>query len=255
MLIFLLHLTWIPDSLFDLAKDPRPYYFGHPLIYILGFLCALAFMPKNNRDRRSDKRIMFTGLSNLQIWTLAPFFLPLVPTEFSGIEKLVVFVDSNMKRKEDLAEVWKKFNAMENPEEKDKALKRVQTNLKEYGITEAMLEDLNKYDALGNSKETLEHFLQIACTAVSKRPIVVELVPCSYSADINDLTAQIRKKVEKRILPRGKYENRELLFNLTPGTLSVSVALAFNATQGLRTSCYVEQNAGTFMTYNLDSPD
>jgi hypothetical protein len=54
MILFLLHLTWIPDSLFDWVKESNGYSVGHPLIFIAGFLCTLAFIPKEHLDKKSS---------------------------------------------------------------------------------------------------------------------------------------------------------------------------------------------------------
>jgi hypothetical protein len=60
-LLFLIHLTWIPDSLFDFVKEANTYYPLHPLIFVIGFLCILLFASQQERRGTEKQTVLSQG--------------------------------------------------------------------------------------------------------------------------------------------------------------------------------------------------
>jgi hypothetical protein len=242
----------------------------HPLIFMLGFVCILFFVAQQKRGDTNKQTVLFTGLSHPSLSTLIAFFRPLAE-RFRDIKEIVVFVDRNVEIRttgmpDDTAlkptACWDYlFDATRNDEEKTWLEKRYRLStekLDECGISRDALAKLEDNDDFANKTEeerlaSLKTFLETACTACLGDGVTVELLECDYSSDINTLINQIQDEIRKRIRPRGTHADEELLFHLTPGALSISVALAFNAAKGMRKSCYIEQDRKKLMTYNLEN--
>jgi hypothetical protein len=272
-LLFLLHLTWIPDSIFDWVKETDLCYIGHPMIFIFGFSLVLFFVSGRKREDTSKQTVMFTGLSLLSLRTLIPFFRPLTK-QFHDIRDIVVFVNSSMLDKDkgvikikgmDLLEHWKYLfgEDIADTMSLDERNKEIQKRREGLGFSMGDLECckvshdtlsiINGFAEKGRRDKlaSLKQFLEAICKRIlNNNNVVVELVECSYSADINILTSLIQEEIKKR---REKHEDGTMLFNLTPGMLSISVPLAFNATRGTRISCYIDQETGELRIYNLEN--
>jgi hypothetical protein len=274
-LLFLLHLTWIPDSFFDYMKETASYNLWHPTIFMGGFLCILFFASQQGSRGVSRPTVLFTGLSHLSLSTLMPFFRPLAE-QFRDIREIVVFVDENVSSQKtrmpneeqlNLVPCWDSLFGDTLSDEDRMSLEKQymlsQETLRKYGVSRDALIELESGVGFANkTKEekltSLKTFLKTTCTACLKDEVTVELISCDYFSDTNILVGQIQNEVKRRVWPRGIHEDGELLFNLTPGTTSISVALAFNASafnaaRGARKTCYIEQKDKQLKTYSLES--
>jgi hypothetical protein len=268
-------LTWIPDSLFDFVKEANTYCLLHPFIFTAGFLCILCFAAQQERRDTSKQTVLFTGLSNLSLSSLMPFFRPLAE-QFRDIREVVVFFDKDMgagKTKmpnNEWLDLLPCYDALVGDTLTDDDRTRLKKDyvlskekLKECGISREALVELEgdsgfTHKMIEEKLASLTLFLEVTCAACLGDEVTVELVPCDYSDDANVLVDEIKGVVKRRVWPQGIHEDEELLFNLTPGMASISVALAFNAaafsaTRGTRKSCYIEQKEKRIRTYSLEN--
>jgi hypothetical protein len=99
ILFFLLHLTWIPDSIFDFVKKepegvPILFRVFHPFIYIMG-LIGVIFLKPYKKEEIKEPLVVLSGISFISSYNIEPFLEPL--RKHPNIERLYVFVDKRIK--------------------------------------------------------------------------------------------------------------------------------------------------------------
>ncbi len=99
VLFFLLHLTWIPDAIFESVKDDLELnniwlQILHPAIYIIGLFLVILLKPQIKKNEQPDPKVIFTGISFISFMNITPFLEPIKERE---IDKLIVFVDKRIK--------------------------------------------------------------------------------------------------------------------------------------------------------------
>jgi hypothetical protein len=204
-----------------------------------------------------------------------PFFRPLAE-KFRDIREIVVFVDKDMGTRKtlmpnggrlDMVPCWD-FLFGDTLSDSDKtwleeeyALSR--ERLETWDISRKALVELEGSSGFASKTtkeklDSLEPFLKAACTACLGNEVTIQLISCDYADDVNILVSKVQGAVKRRVRPHGMHEDGELLFNLTPGPVSISVALAFNAaafsaTRGIRKSCYIGQKDKEPKVYSLEN--
>lgn len=99
VIFFLLHLTWIPDSIFDSLKDDLQtgniwLQLLHPFIYITGLFLVIILKPQVKKTGGKAPRVVLSGISLITDYSIKPLLQPLKEEE---IEKMEVFVDRRIK--------------------------------------------------------------------------------------------------------------------------------------------------------------
>jgi len=228
IVFFLLHLTWIPDSIFDFVKnDPNlclPLRILHPLIFLSGLAGVLFLKPQIPKTESKKIEIILSGISNLNPLkigsktqhTLGAFLEP-VERNKDTIKEIIVFTDTRIQcsGKEENFDILRKLNVKE--------------------------ETLTKLKQIGKEKD---NFI-LPCDLLEKiindiLDLNVKLIKCDYD-NLKIMFAEISEVIEQ-LLNNSSYEDENLLFNLTPGTKYISIALALNSVKGKRKSCYLKQN-------------
>lgn len=94
VLFFLLHLTWVPDSIFEWVKED--YSVMHPIIYLLGLMVAILVKPEYIKEESKEPLVMLSGVSNLlpPYSNIETLLRPI--KENPSIQKIIAFVDPNM---------------------------------------------------------------------------------------------------------------------------------------------------------------
>jgi len=85
----------------------------------------------------------------------------------------------------------------------------------------------------------VKEYIKDILLCIVKRDIEIHLIECDYD-EIPQSYFKISNLVNE--LSMGTYRDENLLFNITPGTANLSVALALNSIKGNRLCSYKEQN-------------
>lgn len=262
VLFFLLHLTWVPDSIFEFVKNDPPLdrfwcRLLRPAIYICGLLIIILIKPQAKKDSTPLAKVMLTGISNISITNIFPLLKPLEENKL--LEKIIVFADKKMSVDRDLLRNW------EQPEgyNKEKIIQE-KNALIHYGVGKETLECISAFEDYEQSEQLLKDFLQKLFHSMpgyidkEGKPEVI-VVPCNYLnlEDLNYTVSKTTKEVLLRMCDNEAdtikcYSDKNLLFNLTPGTKHVSIALALNSIKGERQYCYVDQNSKKLQISQLD---
>ena len=222
VIFFLLHLTWIPDSIYEWTKGGA--YWGQPLIFVLGMLGAVMIKPQMKKETSNNPLVLLTGISIIDEKTVDAIIDPLLKEKAKNeynpedFEKIIVFVDKYIKIKslDGLSEKGL------SPDTLSKLTNFDHTNWTENGkkdIIRCLLKDLIRY-------------------SFKKQNVDIELIDCSYNK-IQSAFDIISTKVNE--LLSGKYTDKQLMFNITPGNKIISIALALNSIQRDRQTCYIQQ--------------
>ena len=224
VVFFLLHLTWIPDSIFDFVKnDPDINLLArivHPCIYIVGLLLVIYLKPQIPKDESGEIQLLLTGISNISFHpkfgsNLIPFIEPF--KRHDKIKHIVVFFDEKIEYKES---------------EENRAF------LEEKGVSSTLLDKINSNNSLLNESLLKEFLCQILKNKIEEGDI--ELIKCDY----NDLKSMYRAVADEvnNIIENTHFSDNNMLFNLTPGTTNTSISLALNSVKGKRKLCYLSQD-------------
>lgn len=246
VMFFLLHINWIPGAIFDLVKaEPeRSSLFIraiHPFIYIFCLLEAIRLKPSIPIDDNSDIKVMLTGISNIGVSNLSLLLKPL--KKYPTIERVIVFVDTTIAVSSQIVQEWKVGNERIDGE---------RAYLKEYGITDKLIEDISKFKECGKSKQILEKFLCDIFKIETQTELEVTLVDCNYSL-LSDLNRSVIKaQMNLKTKDGSRYPENSLLFNLTPGNKLISIALAINSIKGDKKYCYVRQDTSELEPGQID---
>ncbi len=212
VLYFLLHVSWISDSIFEWVKDEAN--FMHPLIFISGLIIVVFTKPNSEKRQNGHPSVLLTGISNLGEANIAPLIKPF--EEFGNIEKLIIFIDKSTKSE--------LKNSTELP--LGSILWEHKENLKIY--FNSIIGQLANYQS---------------------QNIVIECHLCNYN-DLKGMYDVIASIINK--LTEAGERDKNLLFNLTPGTKYISIALALNSIKGERQYCYMEQDSKKLQVKALD---
>ena len=233
IIFFLLHLTWIPDSIFDFIKSDYNcsyiVYYTHPLVFVLGLIICLYIKPTFSKDEGedgSDIKVLFSGISFLSEYTMQAFFEP-VRLYKSHMETIYVFADNRIKID------YKPFFTEQQKE-------KVSEDLLEMGVKQSTLDDIIKANTKNDKMTALKKFIEeIITKEFQENNIEVVVVDCDYDK-IQETSDCIANKVDDA-LAKG-CQDKHLLFNISPGTANLSVAMALNSIRGKRKCAYKEQN-------------
>lgn len=210
--LFLLHLAWIPDAIFDWVKEPENYNFGHPLIFVLG-LVAVSMIKQTNAKSTNTPTVLLTGISHISPFSLDGFCKPIREYHLT-LKKVVIFADRQLKVNCKQEEI----DLLPINEDLKKRLKTVPS------IEFTELEELIK-DVIKNINSAIE----------------VEIEHCEYD-EVKTTYEKIAQKVNKILHDNKTIDNKNLLFSVSPGTVNVGVAMAINSLKGDRQCYYIEQN-------------
>ncbi len=228
VLFFLLHLTWVPDSIFDYVKGE--YNILHPLIFISGLFIGVLFKPEISKKETLNPLVLFTGISSIDkrgkypntIFTILDTLVyERTKKEYDcrEIEKIFVFIDSNIEilKTDDIdrlgvsSENWNQL------------------------LSKDFAKNEDRIDAIKNALGDMIFY-------ITKRKIDLQVIECSYEKIQN---AFDKISIEVNSLLFDKYKDEHLIFNLTPGNKNISIALALNSIQGKRRTCYIQQKEGS----------
>lgn len=230
VVFFLLHLTWIPDSIYAYVQGEKSLL--HPIIYLSGMLFAIMTKPVIAKADLLDPLVVLTGISNISERTISTILAPFDKCRTADIydsekiEKIIIFIDPDIKF---------------SPE-----------GLEEKGIHEDILIKCGSFDNsdMQFKQERVKDILESLFKAITVgRSIDVTLIECSYEK-IQHAFDIISFQVNELLFD--KYKDEHLLFNLTPGNKNISIALALNSFQGRRRTCYIQQNTKDFEIEELD---
>ena len=224
VIFFLLHLTWIPDSIYEWTKGEA--YWGQPLIFVLGMFGAVMIKPQTKKETSNNPLVLLTGISDIDEKTVDAIINPLLkekakkeynPEDF---EKIIVFVDKYIKIKS-------------------------LDGLSEKGLSPDTLSKLTNFDNTNWEEEGKKEMIRCLLNdlirhSFKKQSVDIELIDCSYNK-IQSAFDIISAKVNE--LLSDKYIDKQLMFNITPGNKIISIALALNSIQGNRQTCYIQQNS------------
>lgn len=217
VLFFLCHLTWIPDSIFECVKNDPMFTcdwarLARPGIYILGLLGAVWFKPHSPKHDSHDSKVLLSAISSINEYTYDSFILPILKKK---LEKVFVFYSNDMECKKDEA-----------------TLKR----LKDYGVSDQTINEIITTESF--NKNILEHILKDSLKNYGIKDI--QLVACDFN-DLKKLLSEVQDTVSE-LLGNSDYQDENLLFNLTPGTKNISIALGIHSVKGKRMACYLKQD-------------
>jgi hypothetical protein len=100
VLFFLMHMTWIPDSISDFIKEEPadiPVWLRavHPVIYMTGLIGVIFLKPYIKKREEREILVVLSGISLIALHSLEPFLEPF--KKHLKIERLYVFVDRRIK--------------------------------------------------------------------------------------------------------------------------------------------------------------
>lgn len=229
VVFFLLHLTWIPDSIFEVIKGE--YNICHLFIFIFGFVGGIFIKPAVKKINTKEPLVLLSGISDIDYGKISTLAKPI--KEYELIEKVVIFIDPNIKFG-DLKMFWENGIINKVTCTELLSLKNEREGPNWNGL------DYRKLNIISR-------FLKILIGIND-----IDLKVCSYEF-IQPSYEMISKTTDK--LLENKYKNEHLLFNLTPGNKNISIALALNSIREKRRSCYIQQsgkNEGEIVREELD---
>lgn len=254
--IFICYCAWIPDSIMDFSNTGE--FWWRPLMFIVAFILSTLVKPtlpiKSEEIPKNDRVILFTGVSNVSYYlkdgrestNLETVIQPII--DYPNIKLIVVlFSDAILSNINKIGEAFEKLDNKEHLkyydifDEYKNALKDIDPNaIKEkneqvcesvYLAIEKLIKSyINKY---GNSSrgDNLEFEFTNAVDYNDFEGSNDELMNC-ISAILS------KRKAGKKL-----YYDKDLLFNISPGTAIISGVMTLNAIKGKRGLIYAKQES------------
>lgn len=171
VLFFILHLTWIPDSIFEWIRGEYGFY--HPMIYLSGLLLVIIFKPHYVKEDITEPIILLTGISNINVHpqnlsnTLDTLMLPV--KTIHSIKKIIVFIDPRIKI--ELPDPRLEY------QEEDEKLSKIEQYLKEETQKEVILVKCS-YEIIQATYETISKEIdKILDDCYSDKHLLFNLTP------------------------------------------------------------------------------
>ena len=227
VIFFLLQMSLLSNALFEAARDLS---FLSPVTFFTGLLLAICIKPEI-QEIQKEGIILFTPISDLSNYTYEAFLRPVLEVEKIGmhIDKIIVFLDPNIKIGE---------------QGTGKGI-----GIKEFDwISLGVDVDDNTFTGLG----AIGKIKMLMNKIVGKYEKViggVEFVKCDYNKNVSQAIKIISEKVEEF---ENIYRDDRLIFHLTPGTKTISMAMMINSLKGNKVTTYIEQSTNEYLKLEID---
>lgn len=240
VITFVAFMAWIPDSISDYVKGEN--YVLRPLVYMLGLALLIYGKPsgykRHEKIKPEERKLLVTGLSNVTVrvkgdelsTNLMPVIMPL--GDYKNIEKIKVLLsDTVLKDYKKIETDLKSYSG--NTEKGNSQKQALETYAK--ALSGASL-DLAKE----HIKNLIRSFICIEYPDYEHKPLKIEF---SNPVDYNDFNACntecfyfLKNDMEH------KFNDYQVVVNITPGTTPVGCALAINSIKGEREMISINQN-------------
>lgn len=234
--VFLIYTAQISAAINDVIVNHSPWW--RPLIYALALGISVLQKPLLTDQRgQNTARVLITGLSNItysvkgnvESSNIYPAILPI--KKFHDSIKLVVLIVSK--------ESFKRITPPENPPADANKLPL-------YRILSPYFANSDTASPYGQSKEELltnKHLKEIIRSLCKKNDFEVIISEPIDFDNFEECNREILRQT-KDILADSKrnYDDKDLMFNISPGTKMLTGAMTINAIKGERNIVYISQN-------------
>ena len=237
---FLAFAAWIPDTVFDFVKDGQSLI--RIILYVVGLVLLVwgkpSIVPIETVIDVKDRKLLLTGMSqitNAYQNNIYPLIEPL--KIYTSIEKLVILLSNS---------IWLGFNRIDPSKEKDN--ETLSVALSTY---KQKLEKLN----LKTDKVDMSEFQQIKSILEDLLKTYIKDIPAYKDKDIEivfsdpvdynnfDKCNDECYYLLKEAMRKGKYDDSQVVVNVSPGTAVVTSAMTLNAIKGNRAMIYTTQDS------------
>lgn len=236
---FLAFAAWIPDTVFDFVKDGVCII--RPVLYIVG-LALLVWGKPNIAPIETvidvtDRKLLLTGMSNISNKFQNNIYPLIEPLKiYTNIEKLVILLS---------ASIWRGYSDINPSGEKDKtlstALENYKTEIARLGLVDKF-DNNNQIDAVKRILvELLKAYIKTIPAYKDNNIEIVFSEPVDYNNfdKCNDECYYLLKEAMRK----GKYDDSQVVVNVSPGTAVVTSAMTLNAIKGNRAMIYTTQDS------------
>lgn len=235
--VFLIYTAQISAAINDVIVNHSPWL--RPLIY--AFALGISVLQKpllTDQRRQNTARVLITGLSNItysvkdnvESSNIYPAILPI--KKFHDSIKLVVLIVSK--------ESFKRIKKPENPPA-NVGERSLYSKLSPYFANSDTTSTLAQSQAEDLTKDDLKIIIRSLCKKNDFEVIISEPVDFDNFEECNrEILSQT-----KAILADSnhKYDDCDLMFNISPGTKMLTGAMTINAIKGERNIVYISQNS------------
>lgn len=231
MIVYLLVQIDLTGAAFHEYLTTDHVLWTEPIAY-LGFLFvpfllqAFAIDEKEKRIKEDKRRVLVTALSINSPKELQRF----KNCDFDR-EKIIESIQNERKDDHKKQAIW-------NWTSFDKAFRKYpRLNTIVFLIDNNVKEQLAAYNQLNNYEDILQTYLDVTGSKL-KRALVKKEIYLDNINDFDIMYDEVKPVIEGTL---AKYEDKEIVFNISPGPATVTATLVFLSVKGKRGFCYLEQ--------------